>query len=335
MVKTIVIAGETGNYCLETSYYNAAIDLGLEAHLFDTKKAVLAHARLGKVGQEVHRFFSVKSWVRKANKDFITFVVKRNPDLVILFTGAEILPGTIGYLRSILKTRIVWYWADPLQNLSNFILEGARFSNLVASYSKSSLGFFETMGAPRTMWIPFAGDTTAHHKNMNDNRMEYDVSFTGSWRPEREEVLKTIHQAMPHLRLRIDGPYWSRCEYQPIRKLAGKKPLYGPEFSAVVQKSLISLNVTDTTNFPAPNMRFFEILASGGTELVSGSDEMKSIFVDGEDLLYFNNNSELLEQVALLTVQPELSFQIRRQGYAKIAAGHLYTHRLTDLLANV
>jgi spore maturation protein CgeB len=117
--------------------------------------------------------------------------------------------------------------------------------------------------------------------------------------------------------------------------LAGKKPLYGPEFSAVVQKSLISLNVTDTTNFPAPNMRFFEILASGGTELVSGSDEMKSIFVDGEDLLYFSNNSELLEQVALLTARPELSFQIRRQGYAKIVARHLYTHRLTELLGNV
>lgn len=335
MASSIVIVGETGNFCLEMSYHQAAQDLGMESYLFDSREAILGNAKFGKLGRELHRFYPLRSWLRKGNKSFVEFIMARKPEYIILFTGAEILPGTIGYLRSISNAKIIWYWADPLLSLSDYILGGAKLSHLVASYSKASLPVFEQLGAPRTVWVPFAADTQAHQWNVESAEYRYDVSFTGSWRPEREKVLATIHKAIPGIRLRVDGPYWERCQYDPIRKLAGKKPLFGPDFSTIVSQSLLSLNVTDTTNYPAANMRFFEILASGGAELVSGSDEMKVDFIADQDLMYFNDEASLLDRIQFALKNPDMISKIRKNGHLKVKTDHLYINRLKKILENV
>ncbi|MBK6390610.1 MAG: hypothetical protein IPF70_08580 [Saprospiraceae bacterium] len=65
--------------------------------------------------------------------------------------------------------------------------------DLVASYSRSSLDVFSQMGARSTCWLPFAADLDAHFlKASTKKKYAYDISFIGSWRPEREEALKTI-----------------------------------------------------------------------------------------------------------------------------------------------
>src|ERR1700748_3517260 len=98
----ILIAGESGNSCLETSYYNSLNECGYEVELFDTKQCLRKYARFRSLGYNLHRFFPVEAWLRKANKEFAEFAINYNPNVIILFTGAEVLPGAIAYI----KTRI-------------------------------------------------------------------------------------------------------------------------------------------------------------------------------------------------------------------------------------
>lgn len=332
MSNRILIAGETGNHCLEMSYYKAFQHAGFDAKLYDTKKAVARYARGGRFGRKLHQFFPVEAWLRKANKDFTEQVKNYKPDILIAFTGAEILPGSFAYITSILPVQVAWYWADPLPNLTQYIHQSLPLTDLVATYSRSSRDVFRQMGAKATCWLPFAADTDAHFVQATVRQTyQYDISFVGSWRPEREEALQIIFENFPGLRFKISGPYWNRCSFLPIRKLASTRPLYGNDFSAIVQDSFLNLNVIDHSNFPAVNMRFFEIIAAGGLELCSAGPEMDDVFVDKEHLLYFNNADSLVNTVKYAFANKEKMELIKMAGQRLLCTEHLYSHRISTL----
>lgn len=333
MSQRILIAGETGNHCLEMSYYQACQRAGYEVQLFDTQRAVHKYAKFGKFGHQLHRFFPVDAWLRKANKEFAEYVRAFKPDTIILFTGAETLPGTIAYIKSILPTRIVWYWADPLPNLSRYIHQSLPLVDLVASYSRSSLKVFEQMGAARTLWLPFAGDKDAHYMPADPKKNYlYDVAFVGSWRPEREAALQTIHENFPQLKIKVSGPYWNRCQYAPLKKMADTSPLYGKAFTEAMQSAKLNLNVMDTTNYPSVNMRFFEILTAGGTELCSVGPEMEDVFRPQQHLLYFSDAASLVSQVNFALNNPQEIEKIKCNGQQLLLSEHLYEHRVQSLM---
>lgn len=334
MGKRVLIAGETGNHCLEMSYQKAFQEAGCEVLLYDTKNAVKKYARLGKLGYKVHQFFPVEAWLKKANKDFTGVVTSFKPDIVVAFTGAEILPGSFAYIKTLLPVKIAWYWADPLPNLSRYIFQGLSLADMVASYSKSSLEVFGQMGARSACWLPFAADAGAHFSKAAPRpHYLYDISFIGSWRPEREASLRIIFEHFPGLRFKISGPYWNRCSFPPLRRIAGTKPVYGKDFSAIVQQSLLNLNVIDNTNFPSVNMRFFEIIAAGGLELCSAAPEMEDLFVHKKHLLYYNDKDSLIAAVQYaLDHQPALN-SIKADAQELLMDKHLYRHRAATFLS--
>jgi spore maturation protein CgeB len=332
MAARIFIAGETGNNCLEMSYYKAFMDAGNEVRLYDTAKAIKRYARFGRFGYRLHQFFPVEAWLKKANKDFTEEVKSFCPDIIIAFSGAEILPGSFAYIKSILPAKIIWYWADPLPNLSRYLYLSLSLTDLLVSYSNSSLKAFAQMGARQTYWLPFAADADAHFiEAVPRLHYSYDISFIGSWRPEREEALRIIFENFPGLRFKISGPYWNRCSFAPIRKLATTQPVYGKLFSEIVQDSFLNLNVIDKSNFPAVNMRFFEIMAAGGLELCSRGPEMNDTFTDKQHLLYFDGPEKLVEAVRYAFANKEKIEAIKIAGQQLLRQEHLYIHRARSL----
>jgi spore maturation protein CgeB len=315
------------------SYYDAFRAAGHEATLFDTKQSVKRFVRPGKIGYQVHRFFPVEAWLRKANKEFVQFARKFNPDVLIAFTGAEVLPGAFAYLRSIMPVKIVWYWADPLPNLTRYIHDSLSLTDLVATYSKQSIDVFRMMGAKNVCFLPFAADQQAHFAAVSATAVvKYELSFVGSWRPEREEVIKEIITRFPSLRYKVSGPYWNRCSFGPLKKIAESKPLYGKDFTDVVQDSLLSLNAMDVTNYPSVNMRFFELMVAGGAQLCTYSPEMADEFIDRKEVLYFKDLAQCVDQIqyALDNRAQLREMQIRAQK--KVLETHSYSSRVATLL---
>jgi len=336
MTRRILIIGETDSHCLERSYYDAFRSLGHDVTLFDTRKAIQQYARPGKWAYKLHLFFPVESWLRKASKQLAETAMAARPDLIVAFTGAQVLPGTFAFIKTMLPAPIVWYWADPLPSLHRYILSSLSVTDMVASYSNSSLEIFRTMGAKQTCWIPFAGDSKAHFEPAQARgSYAYDISFIGAWRPEREEALKVIVESFPDLKLKVSGPYWNRCSFKPLLKIINTKPLYGKAFTDVVQQSFLCLNVTDTTNYPAVNMRFFEIFSSGGAQLCSAGDEMRDIFRNREHLLYFSNKEELIDQVRYALSHKYEVEEMKKSAQSILLKEHMYKQRASALLAAI
>ena len=322
---------------LTDSYLNAMESLGIEFDIFNVSAAALNFAQLGRFGRKVHEFLPVQAWTKKGNRELAVAAFKAKPDIVMVFGNMRVNVGVLAYLKAATGCKVVWVWPDTLLNLEQWVLQCAGVIDYFASYSSTSMSVLHEIGYPRVEFVPLAADKKVHYRPATTEEQHFtaDLSFVGGCRPERERALAAIVDAFPQLNVKIYGPTadWKRhCKNpQVLAKIAGGG-LYGQAFSEVIATSRINLNVIDDTNYPAANMRFFEIPVAGGLQLVSPCPEMHDLYRHREHLLYFNNPDEMLENVRWAIDNPDATAKIRAQGQALTLASNTYEHRLQSII---
>ena len=219
-------------------------------------------------------------------------------------------------------------------NLDTNNLNNARLFDLSASYSNTSLAAFSTLGFANPYWVPLAGDTFLHWNEVRESDdFLCDVSFVGGWRPERERVMKVINEQFSNLTIELHGNYWQRsCKDKKLLKRWKSDGLYAKDLSNYFNRSRININVIDDTNYPAANMRFFEIPTSGGLQLASSCPEFENEFIDYESILFFQNENEVVEKIKWVLENKERSQSIRKGAQQMIRTKHNYEERLKEIL---
>ena len=110
------------------------------------------------------------------------------------------------------------------------------------------------------------------------------------------------------------------------------RALRGAEFAKAVASSKINLNIIDQTNYPAANMRFFEIPCAGGLQLCSPCPEMEHEFKHAETLFYYRDEGELSNQIRRLLDDGDLRERVRPAAHKKVMEKHTYSHRAKQIL---
>jgi hypothetical protein len=330
----VMLVGEFGPGALECSYRTAFKSLGYEVMSFDIVHTIDRYCRAGWLGKTFNSFVPVEPWIRKANRDFVAQAVETQPDYVLSFGHYPIQAGALAQIRCTSNITLVHIWPDTLSNLLDSLILCLPLFDLVASYSESSLEHLQNLGAKRVAWIPLAGDPSMHSAvaNSESEKLLYgaDVTFIGGWRPEREAILSNLCS----FNLKIWGPDWGRrCRGNAplLNKWAGPG-LYETEFAKAVSSSAINLNIIDPLNFPAANMRFFEVPVAGGLQVSSACPELEREFVDGEHLFYYRDAKELPELINRLLDDPSLRARVAKSGQAKVLGAHTYTDRVRGIL---
>jgi hypothetical protein len=332
----VLLAGSFGAHTLETSYKNAFIDEGHEVEAFDIPSKTSEYIKFGKVGQILNTFLPVEAWQRKVNRDFVIKAKEYEPDVIVIVTNALILPSSMAFLRSILtQCKMILIWPDTLFNLQSHVLQSAPLYDLVATYSSNSLEIFKSFGFKKVKWVPLAADPHLHYRDLSDDEKTYDITFVGGWRPEREQIMSHIISNFSSAKIGIWGPYWNRSGNNLLRSVANKKPLYASAFSDVIRKSRISMNIIDDTNYPAANMRFFEVPVAGGLQLSSKCPEMESEFRHGEHVFYYGNNNELLDVIQHILSGKTDNNNIAKHAQKLVLAAHTYRHRVKQILSEL
>ncbi|HEY0678976.1 MAG TPA: glycosyltransferase [Chitinophagaceae bacterium] len=329
----ILIAGAFSNFCLETSFKNGFEQNGHEVRTFDIKKAIGKNVRFGKFGSVLNNFLPVEPWIHKANRELVIMAKQFKPDVLVCAANNEVHSGSLAFLKSILPLKVVLIWPDTLFNLGRNVLVSAPFYDLVAAHSSSAVKIFQQYGFKNVEWLPFAGDLDAHYgEPMKAEDFMHDLTFVGGNRPERESVIAFIIKKFPELRVKVWGPYWNRTENQAIKKIANPSPLYGRDFTRVVQSSFISLNIIDDTNYPGSNMRFFEIPTAGGLQFCSACPEMEPRYKNGEHLYYYHSEDELAQQITWCMSNKQRSLETARNFHEQILKEDNYKVRSQQLL---
>jgi len=331
----ILIVGAVNNYCLETSYAFAAQSLKFEVLRFDPNKEIAKHLRLGKVGRLIQDFFQPEVWMKKMNRELIVKVKETKPDIILLTGGSKILYGTLVTIKVIHpKVKLVWVWPDTPANLNSNNFSYARILDLSATYSYSTIDTFRSLGFNNVQWVALAGDPSLHWMQaLPETRFNRDISFVGMWRPEREKALKVICQKFGRMNIEIYGKYWKRnCKDDLLLSKWKGEGVFAKDLANYFNSTRVNLNIIDDTNFPAANMRFFEIPTAGGLQVCSTCPEFQTEFIEKKEILYFENDDQLVDAINWVINHPNEAEQIRVAGQQKISLRHTYRSRLEEIL---
>lgn len=333
----IILVGDfyTFSGCLGMSYRAAFESLGHEVTLFDVRSSLNRYTRFGRFGKVLGNYFTVDAWLLKMNRELVALCRRLQPGAVIVIGANEIKAGALAQIKTSARSRLAFVWMDPLQNLAERTIQGLPLYDLVANYSRDAIEPLHQLGAKKVEWIPFAGDPHLYTKAESHHASKFacDVSFVGNWRPEREAILDRI-AAMPEVSLKVwGGQDWQRyCRSQAVKRAWQKEAVYTSQFAAAVRASKININVIDDTNYPAANMRYFEIPYVGGLQLCSPCPELDSDFRHGETIFYFNDQTELAPLIKSLLPNDALRQRVSAAAQAKVISNHTYTHRANQIM---
>jgi spore maturation protein CgeB len=332
--RRIMLLGHAEPYRLEHSYQLAFEKSGCEVLVWDIAAAAQQRARFGRLGRIFHQFVPVEPWLRKANREFVVKAIDVHPSLIAVIGSCPVQPGALAQAQISTGAQLVHIWPDTLVHLSAGYFANLLLYDLVGTYSRATIPHLERLGARRTIWLPLAGDPQLHSQQdqprASDKRFLADVTFIGGWRPEREAVLSQLGE----FKLQIWGPEWGRrCKGNRVIKRAWQgRAIVGAEFVRAVCNSKVSINIIDPTNYPAANMRFFEIPVSGGLQISSQCPEMEEEFRHGEHIFYYRRMDELPELIKELLAHDILRTQVSAAAYDKVLASHTYWHRAQQIL---
>jgi len=335
MSYKILIVGTVNSYCLETSYENAAAKLSHMVVRFDPSREVTKFVRFGRLGKSVQDLFQPEIWLKKMNRELVIRVKESKPDIILVVGGAKVLYGTLVTIKVIQPgVKIVWIWPDTPANLNFNNISYASILDLSATYSEKTVPVLQKLGFSNVHWIPLAGDPSMHWKQiMTSENFERDISFVGMWRPERERVLKLVCENFGHLKIEIYGKNWKRnAKNRLVLSKWRGEGMFTNDLAHYFNTSRINLNIIDDTNFPAANMRFFEIATAGGLQVSSSCPEMHSQFRNREDLVYFQSEENLIDELNWVLAQPVLAAKMRATAQANLIAKHTYATRLETII---
>lgn len=240
-------------------------------------------------------------------------------ELVLVVKGAFIDSRTIDYLRIRFDSPIVcWNPDSPFDRaISN---RGAGIRSAIAAYDAYITWAHDIAEQlppiVRVVVIPFAWDPELMPPTPGHGVAVGRIVFIGTGSRERCDWLA----GLAHLRPLIFGDRWPAINGLDIRP-----PVRGLNFCEVVGEAKWNLNLLRPQNARSHNMRTFELVGAGGTQVAPYTDDHQQFLGSDSRTVLFRTNSELED---ILCSDPT-EYPLRHPALLK---EHTYTDRARELL---
>jgi len=301
-----------------------------------------------------------------ACQGLITSVVQAWPDLILYITGQYIPNWVTGLIRQRFPhiKQAVWYTESPY--MIAYEIQRAPSYDYVFTCDKSCEEIYKRFN-PQSYYLPTAYNSNFEWKRTKELRRwekiiyQPDVFFVGSEVPGRLEFLKElISYIKGKALLKLFGVFPS-IEQGLAPEL---EPFYVPvaltkfEVIKYYNNAKITLNhfrenesksflldaktrqplldaegkqiVKDLPPYSI-SPRVYEIMAAGGFLLTSKRPEIDDLFVDGEDLVTFEDAKDCAEKILEYLDREEERKRIAENGQKKIEK-HTYVNRMERML---
>ena len=244
-------------------------------------------------------------------------------DLVLVGKGALLNRRSINYLRSRFSSPVVCWNADsPFDHsVSN---RGGGIPETISAYDAyitwaDDVAERLSAVAARVIVIPFAWDPELMRPTAGYGLAVGRIVFIGTGTRERSAFLQSI----AHLNPIIFGNGWPKIEGADIRP-----PITGLDFSRVVGEAKWNINLLRPQNARSHNMRTFELVGSGGTQVAPLTNDHQRFLSSDSRTVLFRNMREL---ESILRSDPyELDPRL-----PIVLEGHTYGDRTNRLLSEL
>ena len=199
----------------------------------------------------------------------------------------------------------------PIQSLLKYAVQ-EKFDFITTDHKRHHLHYFKEAGFKKVFWLP-CFNIYPHEQPYYENKT-YEISFVGQagrWHPYRKYVL----QYLTANGIKIN-------QFQAPQDRAAE----------IYAQSLINLNISLNGDL---NLRIFEVLSSGGfllTDRLSKESGLDILFKDGEHLVCFNDEKDLLDKIQYFLKNSDEARAIARNGYEEFKRNHTPEKKIKELM---
>ena len=218
----------------------------------------------------------------------------------------------------------------PADGLSRF--------DLVLSYTggKALERLRTELGAVRTAALYGHVDPERHHPEPADPRYACDLSYLGTYAPDRQAMVEALFvapaSARPERRFVLGGSGYPQ-DFPWTRNIWFVQHLSPVEHAPFFSSSRLTLNVTRADMAAmgwCPSGRLFEAAACGAPIVTDVWPGLDAFFAPGEELLVVNSGEDVL---AALELSDAELMRLGRAGRERVLDEHTSDHRAGQLLA--
>ena len=286
--------------------------------------------------------------VRKLNLDLIKAVAEFVPDMVFVYRGTHITAETLKKIKQQCPdvTLVGYNNDDPFAkghpySLWRHFFKAVPVYDLMLAYRYHNLGEFLRIGAKRVELLRSWYQPERNHpvSLSAEDRIKYecDVVFVGHYESdERKQYLEEL--VRQGFKLKLFGPGY---DWDPVlvnsQELKSQLPIHlvwGEEYNKALCGAKIALCFLSKLNRDTYTRRCFEIPATGTLMLSEYTDDLASLYKEGEEVDFFRSKGELIEKLKLYLGNEKLRQVVADNGYKRVIVdGHDVVSRMKQVVA--
>ena len=282
------------------------------------------------------------------NRKILDVTRHKKPDLLWIEKGNMINPSTLKAVHEISpNTKICAYSDDDMFhniNRTRAYVKSLHHYDIVFVTKSYNVNANElpALGAKCCVMVDKAYDPNQHMplklSMAEQSELSCDVSFIGSYAPERGDVLNFL--AVNGISVVAWGNGWKRFKPKNKNLLITNKPLVNNpndlRFTKGINAAKINLGFLRKINRDLQTDRSVEIPACRGFMLAERSVEHERLFKDEEEAVYFETNTELLKKIRYYLEHEQKRIKIAKAGYKRTRKdGYSHKGRIDEMLRTV
>jgi hypothetical protein len=247
----------------------------------------------------------------------------RSFDIVWVDQGKLLGPATVKRLKQLAPLLINYNTDDPFPsgdpNKRRFSLyrKAVPAYDLVVVVRTENVTEAYAAGARKVLHVRMSADEVAHAPlpltPEDEARWTSDVSFIGTWMPERGPLLaRLLKLGVP---LTIYGRRWQKAREWSALHSAWRGPgITGFDYVKAIQCSKVCLGLLSKGNRDLHTQRSAEIPYIGTIFCAERTFEHEAMYEDGKEAVFWSTAEECAEKIFWLLGSPEARFRISKAG---------------------
>ncbi|MCD6064505.1 MAG: hypothetical protein K0R82_2416 [Flavipsychrobacter sp.] len=264
------------------------------------------------------------------------------PDVILVYKGRFVQPQTLEYGRSRGIKLALFYPDVSMKAHGKFIPLNMPYFDVV--FTTKTFGIKDLRDhyqIENAHFIPHGFDPEIHRAlkigDSEKQKFACDVSFIGTYSLKKERMLSAIKKKLPGIQLKIWGYQWYKATDTALQSSIQPTAVLGDIYSIAIQCSKINLGILNEQVVGASSgdlitSRTFHIPACSGFMLHERNQESLLYFNDADEAGFFNDETDIAEQVNYYLSHDQLREKVRLAGYERAQKDHSLNNRARELL---
>ncbi len=341
----ILIAGDWRTVIYEKPLFDSFTGLG---HLVD-RLGWYSYFQSRTISSRIQDRLLLGPILSRLNRDFLEKLSKFKPDVIFIFRGTHLFPETLKEVKRRLPRALMIGYNndDPFSDKTYYFpwrhfIRSLPLYDIAFAYRHHNLVDFRNAGARRVellrSWYIESLNRPVLVSAEDLKKYGADVTLIAHYEPDgRAQMVDSLVRA--GIDMKLFGPNWSEKVVRrlpQLLKFAPILPLSSVDYNTAICSAKIVLCLFSKLNRDTYTRRCFEIPAARQFMLAEYTEDLASLYQEGQEAEYFRSQEELIEKIKFYLHHESARKKIAQAGYDRVRReGHDALSRAKQILVAI